>query len=155
VAEAKSFLPMQVGQILDHTTVVVTGPGVAGLAPGQDLEILAVGREIPNLGVPLVVSKATVEVESVAGLYLVARTKTSETEVSNSPSLPLIGTESSTRAVTRREQLTVEDQNLVGNPARTPVRVGDPVIRPEDLPQFIKHLVSQGVPPEHRQGSNP
>jgi hypothetical protein len=73
---------MQIGQILDKTTVVIVGPGVEGLKVNEELQILAVGHEIPNLGVPLVVPKAQVRLENVAGAYGIARTGTYEVEVS-------------------------------------------------------------------------
>jgi hypothetical protein len=135
------FQPMQVGQILDKTTVVIIGPGVDALKLNDELHILAVGREIPNLGVPLVVPKGVLFVQSVAGAYVVARTDTYEVETNQTfGSLAILAPG---RTETRRRQLSVDETQLAGNPSNTPVSVGDPVIRPADLPRFIASLSSK------------
>jgi hypothetical protein len=136
----QSYRPMQVGQILDRTTVVIIGPGIEGLKHDDDLQILVVGREIPGLGVPLVVPKAQLRVQSVAGAYVVARTATYDVEVAATvnPGAPV-----QSRMETRRYELKVDEAQLVGNPSNTPVAAGDPVIRPLDLPRFMRALTQR------------
>jgi hypothetical protein len=135
------YRPMQVGQILDKSTVVITGPGVENLKIGDELQILAVGREIPTIGVPLVVPKAVVLVQSNAGPYVLARTGTYEAEVDPISSLGSIGSLylGKTKEM-RRYELRVDDKQIVGNPATSQVSVGDPVIKPSDLQRFIASL---------------
>jgi hypothetical protein len=136
------YLPMQIGQILDKTTVVVIGPGVEGLKINDDIQILAVGKEIPNLAVPLIVPKAALKVQSTAGAYVVARTSTYDVEID--PGAPWRSVfDTGKRTETRRHQLTVDEGQMVGNPSNTPVAVGDPVIKPGDLARFIAFLRSQ------------
>jgi hypothetical protein len=140
---ADLFQPMKVAQILDKTTVVITGDSVPSLSTGDRLWILAVGREIPGVGLPLVVAKAAVEVTSIPGPYLVARTPTYEEETPSNPlygTLGSLGSQSKTKTITRRQVLTVEEKELIGNPSNTPVTVGDPVIRPADLQSFVASL---------------
>jgi hypothetical protein len=138
------FAPMQIGQILDKTTVVIIGPGVDKLTVNDELQILAVGREIPNVGVPLVVPKAHVRVYSVAGAYVVARTGTYEVEVSAGDFTTFSRTFMQPRKETRRYELAVDEKQMVGNPSNTPVAVGDPVIKPGDLPRFLESLGRPG-----------
>jgi hypothetical protein len=121
-------------------SVVIIGPGIEGLKPDDDLQILVVGREIPGLGVPLVVPKARLRVQSVAGAYVVARTATYDVEVAATvnPAAPV-----QSRMETRRYELKVDETQLAGNPSNTPVAAGDPVIRPSDLPRFMRALTQR------------
>jgi len=140
---ADDFLWMRVAQILDKTTVVISGPGTEGLTEGNELRILAVGREIPNVGVPLVVPKATVRVASNTGPYVVARTTTYEVEITSRSPFDVLSGGDRTRKETRRHELTVNEKDLIGNPASSPVAVGDPVVRPADLAEFVAYLAGQ------------
>ena len=98
--------------------------------------VLAVGREIPSLRVPLVLPKASVYVTNVAGPYVVARTATYEVTIEI---LPVLGG----RKETRRRELPVNEKELVGNPASSPVAVGDPVIRAGDEALYVTYLQSK------------
>jgi hypothetical protein len=44
------------------------------------------------------------------------------------------------RKETRHYHLALDEKQLVGNPSNSPVEVGDPVIKPADLPRFIASL---------------
>lgn len=132
---ADKYRRMNVAQILDSTTVVVAGEGAAWLKEGDQLQIVAVGKEVPGIGLPLVVPKATLYVTSAAGPYAVARTESYETETSLFPSL------TSTR-VRRRYQMTINEKQMVGNPAASPVAVGDAVIRADGMSSFLNFLKS-------------
>lgn len=135
------FRPMEVAQILDKTTVVISGGGASKLKVGDTLHILAVGREIPMLRVPLIVPKATVNVTNVAGAYVIARTTTYEVEVDPLGTLKLsIGAALGPRRETVRRELNVNEKELLGNPATSPVTVSDPVVAEGQLPQFIAYL---------------
>jgi hypothetical protein len=133
---------MQIGQILDKTTVVVIGPGVAELKDDEPLDILAVGREIPSAGVPLVIPKARVRVTTVAGAYVIARAETYEVDTTTHV-YEILASSPRTRTERKRRVLSVDESQVVGNPAGTPIVVGDPVIRPGDLLRFIKALPPQ------------
>jgi hypothetical protein len=137
----EEYRPMQVGQILDKTTVVVIGPGIVDVRPGEALQILAVGREVPGVGAPLIIPKATIKVGNITSAYVIARTTTYEAEVSSNP-FELLGP--TTRKVTRHYELTVDESKMIGNPASTPVTVGDPVIKLNDLARFISQFTHSG-----------
>ena len=137
---AEEYQPLKVAQLLDKTTVVVAGPRVEALSVGEELQILAVGRDIPGVDAPLIVPKALLKVTSVAGAYAIARTTTYEAqEDPMNWANPL-----SRRTVTRHYSLTVNDADLVGNPGQAPVRVGDPVIRPQDLSLLVAYIKTRG-----------
>lgn len=134
---AKGAIPeMEVSEILDKTTFVITGKGMESVQRGSRLTILAVRGKVKNTNAPLVLPKATVEVTSHAGEYVIARPQITESDESLGGILAL--TMNSKRTVRRREPLQVEDDSLTGNPAHAPVKVGDPVIREEDLSEYVK-----------------
>ena len=56
---------MRVAQLLDKTTIVVTGSGIEDVDQGSTLLILAIGPKPEGLDVPLVVPKADVIVDAV------------------------------------------------------------------------------------------
>jgi len=99
---------------------------------GSHLHALVASRSVP---------KATIRVTTATGPYAVARTLSYEVEVTE-PSPFAVITAPTKRTETRRYQLTVDDKQVSGNPANNPVSVGDPVIRPGQLPQFIIFLKS-------------
>jgi hypothetical protein len=125
---------MRVSEILDRTTIVIAGEGVESLTIGTELQVLAVGRPLKGIGVPLLVPKANVEVTSVAGVYAIARSPVYTEQKST------LVTDLFSRSVTKRDALNVDESNLLGNPASAPIAKGDPVVRPNQLAELVKAL---------------
>ena len=141
---AKGTYPvLQVAQILDKYTLVVTGENVDKLSEDESLMILARGTNVPGVDVPLFVSKATVVVTEVPGPYAIVKAPTYEVQESTPSALSgfasILGA-SGTRTVTKRSPLSVDEAAIIGNPAVRPIVVGDPVIRRDDLQSFIRDL---------------
>ena len=126
----------KISQILDRNTVAVTGAGIDELTEGQDLIILAVGKPLPDTVVPLVVPKAQLEVTLAAGAYVLARPP-EVTERIKSNLLDMMSRETTHRV---RPDLSVADNDIGGNPARQPVRIGDIVIRKHDLKAYVQGI---------------
>ncbi|WNZ65183.1 hypothetical protein QEG98_17040 [Myxococcus sp. MxC21-1] len=133
---------LKVIRILDDKTLVVSGEGVERIAEREDLVVLAVGPKLEELGdIPLVVQKAYVVVTSHVGSYLiVAPPVEHETVQENSNWGALIGGRERTKTLSVRRALPVMEKDVMGNPARRPIGVGDPVIRRSDLKEFVKSL---------------
>jgi hypothetical protein len=145
--DSKAAFPlMQVSQILDKSTVVLTGDKLDDLTKGDELFILAKGSNVGATGAPLYLPKATVEVDAIVpGHYLIAKSPTYEVEETTNSLLSggVFGPQ--TRTVTKRATLRVTESELVGNPALTPVKVGDTVIRERDFGAFVTWM--SGPPP--------
>lgn len=132
---------MEVAEILDKTTLVITGEGVDSLQEDDELYILSAGRHIRGTSVPLLIPKAKVVVTAPAGEYAIAQSQTvEETEPS-----PLITSARMFAPVTRRYRpaLSVDEKAMIGNPARSPITIGDPVVRSDDLPNFVKRMAEE------------
>ena len=131
----------EVAEIIDRTTIAITGP-VNNLSEGDDLLVIAVGPPVGNTGTPLVIQKARLEVSLVVGdEYAVCRSPAREVTRTVRAGLgvsALFGDEK----VTHRERpnLPVEDKSQRGNPAMTPIRVGDPVLVPSQVSAYALHL---------------
>lgn len=131
---------LEVAEILDTTTLVVSGLGVDQLEHGERLMIVGVGPIVRNTNTPLVVPKRSVQVTMVSPAYALVRPEVTD-EVIQPPSAifeSVISTKPKT--VRRRAPLNVDEKGLAGNPGSAPVRVGDPVVRPTDLAAFVAML---------------
>lgn len=139
----KTLPELEVTALLDRRTVVVGGRGLDVLHIGEQLLILAVGNPLPGVGARLVMPKATVEVLQHAGAYVLAASPAQEEEVASS--LSVFMNRSTPKIVRRRPDMNVDEKAIIGNPANEPVRVGDPVIRPSDLADFVAALAAEGA----------
>jgi hypothetical protein len=140
MSEPKKF-GMHISQILDKTTVVVAGEGVERLSVGDSLLILAIGTPLPGIGVPLVVKKADLEVDSVTQYYAVARTP--EYDVVVQDSVATIASVFGPKKIRKRDQLRVDESILMGNPAAGPVRIDDPVVEEGELSEYVEMLAAK------------
>jgi hypothetical protein len=121
MAEPKRVFDWQIAEILDKTTVVIKGTGLESLDPGDELSIVAIGPILPSIGVPLVVQKADLVVDSASKYYAIAKTPQYEVTVEGLPALTgFMGP----RKEWRRDALKVDEKQVVGNPAWKPVAVG-------------------------------
>ena len=138
---------LQVAQILDKTTLVISGTGIDQLHKDEDLWVVGTGSVVANTELPLVVPKATVVVTMIAPAYVIARPKVIEEEVPvQSMFTGILPPQPGYKTVRRRPGLNVDEQTLAGNPGSTPVRVGDAVIRPEDISAFVALLAQEKQP---------
>lgn len=127
----------KVQQILDKTTVVVTGDHIGELSDGDTLWVLAVGPYISETGPPLVLAKAKLEVTEVTDYYAIARPP--EKEFREKLQFPLDLTQP--RTVRKRPSLPISsDSVLLGNPEKIPLTPGDPVVREEDYREYVALL---------------
>lgn len=131
------FPNLVIAEVLDKSTVVLTGENVELLHLDDDLVVLAVGGIVRGTSVPLVLPKAELVVTSVSSIYVVARTKVRVTQ-EPSPLSAMIIAGAGSRTVRTQEVLSVDDSILKGNPASSPVLIGDPVVRRSDIPKFIE-----------------
>jgi hypothetical protein len=128
----QGFPVFKVAQILDKTTLVITGAGVGKLLEGAELLVLALGREIDDPRVPLILPKEQLRTTLVTDAYAIARPPVTAVE---DPISSLFGT--MPKVVQKRLPFDVKEDQLVGNPARLPVEVGDPVIQPQHFRAFV------------------
>ena len=136
-----SIPQLQVTEILDNTTIVVSGSGASQLHPDEKLWVVGVGPVVGTTNLPLVVPKTTVVVTMVSPGYVIARPEAKKQQVESPSAFTAI--HPSTRTVWRREPMKVEEKSLAGNPGRAPVRVGDPVVRPADVQAFVTKLAHE------------
>lgn len=134
----------RVAQVLDRSTVTITGP-IENIWEGVDLVVVAIGAIVPGTTERLVIPKARLEVTSTARTYAVAQSKERSRTVERPTFAILSMTERHT--VREREKLNVLDKELVGNPAAGPIRVGDVVIKKEDLKEFAAAQVDDSSEP--------
>ena len=133
---------LRVDKILDKTTLILTGPNLEQFSEGEKLEILALGPVLAD-NTPLVIPKAQVEITSHLGQYLIARPELMSHEEQPISALTAWAAK---RTVYYRDKLNVEDNSIVGNPASSPIKEGDPVVRRRDLRQVPALLRSTGNP---------
>ena len=130
---------MKVAEILDKTTLVISGEGVELLLEDDEIYILSVGREIRDSKVTLIVPKAKVVVTAAAGAYAIARSQL--VEVIEDPMRTLTLMMPRKRQV--RPALSVDEDAMVGNPGRSPIAIGDPVVKSDDLPDLVKRMAEE------------
>jgi hypothetical protein len=136
-----AFPILEIAAFVDPTTVVIVGHRVAYLKEGEELFVLGVGDiNIPKTDVPLVVPKVSLEVTATAGVYAVARTPAEVTLVQNPMMTFAAEVLERTQSIVRRQPLTKDDIQFLGNPAKTPVKVGDIVVVKSDLSKYIEWL---------------
>lgn len=131
------FPLLQVSEILDKTTLVVVGSGIDSLREGETLVVVAVGAPVGSTGVPLVVPKAKLEVTSVLSQYAIVRPEAEEVE--ERPISTMLAMTAG-RKYWRRPALDVDEKDLRGNPARTNIARGDPVLRLSDVKAYSAFL---------------
>ena len=99
----------------------------------------------------MVVPKATLEVTAQAGSYAVARSPARRTEVPGPLASLATNWFEQSHTVFRRQPLTKDDKQFLGNPARGGVKVGDVVVRKGDLSEYIEYRSKEeslvGTPP--------
>jgi hypothetical protein len=139
MADQKSF-GMKISQLLDKTTVVVAGEGIERLGVGDMISVLAIGPKIHGVSVPLVIPKAELEVDAVTKYYVIARSLEYETTVDTGLAAAIAGM--TQQKVRRRDQLRVDEKQLIGNPALAPVTIGDPVVATGELSEYVDHLAA-------------
>jgi hypothetical protein len=143
----------KIAQILDKTTVVVSGDGIGTLHEAEMLSVLAFGAEVvPN--VPVVVVKATLETTSVTSAYAIARTPVESREEKIPPANPFgalgafgnnLKLEWETRIVRIRPALKIQEAEERGNPATQAIATGDTVIRQRDYRAYVDSLGKKGI----------
>lgn len=127
---------MKVDEILDDTTILLSGENLFQMHIGDEVLVLALlERPQSTIAIP----KAKLEVTDDGGSYLIARPPIVEREVRNvyaelTGSVG-IGSEPKKRRV--RDSLRIESHEAIGNPAREPVRKGDHVVRSGELAEFV------------------
>ncbi|MCP3099002.1 hypothetical protein LZ198_08940 [Myxococcus sp. K15C18031901] len=133
---------LNVVRILDDRNLILVGSEIDKIREGEILAVLAVGPKIEEIGnVPLVVRKASVMVTTHAGGYIVASSpQEEETTYESSNLMAVLGGKERTKTVLVRRPLAVSEKDVMGNPARRPISIGDPVIRREDLREFVRYL---------------
>ena len=135
-----SFPLLEVVAIADTTTLIVAGPGVDKLTDGDELYILAVGEGlVPKTNAPFVIPKGKVEVTFPAGVYAIVRTPIEEISQPSSFAAIQYALGEATRLVSRRHPLEVDQAAMIGMPRKSPVKVGDPVVRTKDLASYIQY----------------
>jgi hypothetical protein len=128
-------MQLEVAEILDDSTLVIGGKGAGRLQNHETLLVLGVGPPVRGTDLPLVVPKRSVEVTMVAPAYAIVRPEVIEEEVEvpgYRGGISALAIPPPTKIVKRRPKLHVEEKALAGNPGSTPIRVGDPVVRPND-----------------------
>jgi hypothetical protein len=125
---------MKISQLLDLNTVVVGG-AISGIPKGSTLLVLSVGAPVPGTDAPLVLPKTELEVTQSTAHYLVARPPL--VEVSSNLFTAALELQ---RTKMVRPQLQIDEKELQGNPALSPVRIGDIVIRQGDLASYVDIL---------------
>jgi len=138
--EQKSF-GMTISQLLDKTTVVIAGNGIDQLSVGDRVSVLAIGPKVHGLTVPLIVPKAELEVDAVTKYYVIARSPQYETLVDTGIGAALAGM--TKQKVLRRDQLRIDEKELIGNPALASITVGDPVVPTGELSEFVDYLAAK------------
>ena len=134
---------LEITAFVDSTTAVVTGHRVEQLKIGDRLYVLGIGfTYIPKINVPLIAPKAVIEVSVAAGPYVLARTPAPDPTTAQSLMWSdLIGPVG--RAATRRPALSNDEGSFIGNPGKEPVKIGDVVVRIDDLQAYIKYRYQQ------------
>ena len=135
--KSKPFDDLEIVAIIDSTTVAIAGSGSHNLKENDELYILAVGRSIvPKVDLPLVAPKGKVIVTFPAGYYVLARTPVEEKYAAG---FAITAADIfSPRVVERRAHLNVNENEMLGNPGRHGVRVGDPVVKVDELVNYIQ-----------------
>ena len=141
MSESKTF-GMRISQLLDKTTVVITGEGIERLKTGGALHVLALGVKTPEMAVPLVIPKADLVVDAVTRYYVIAKTPEYETTINTGLGLSMA--EMFQKKVWKREPLRVDEKLLVGNPALGSVKPGDPVVPTNEISEFVDYVASKG-----------
>lgn len=141
-----NFPVLKVAKILDKVTLILTGLGIDKIEEREQLIVVGVGPSIGEVGLQLAIPKATVEVSAHAGSYLIAKSLQYEEEIWDYGPLGGLGMslrEPKKKSVYRRGELKVVEDELSGNPAATPIAVGDPVIRRGDFRAYASALLTE------------
>lgn len=134
-----SFPVLSVLKILDKQTLVLAGSNLNQINIGSQLVVLAEGPRLEEIGgIPLVIVKAEIEVVEHAGKYLIASPPGREVKYESSLSAIARGLGPTT--VFTRPDLTIQEKDMIGNPSKRAVAIGDAVIRRKDLELYVDSL---------------
>lgn len=136
---------LEIVAFVDAMTAVLTGYHVDEVKEGDELYVLGIGITIvPKVNIPLVAPKASLEVTFAPGPYVLAQSRAYKVQVGDVPGATfarmaeLIGP----RLENRRDALTTDEKQFIGNPGKTSVTLGDLVIRKTDLAAYIKWMTN-------------
>lgn len=133
------FPLLEIKAFVDATTVVLVGHRTEELQEGDELYVLGIGDvNIPGTDMPLVTPKAKLEVTFPADVYALARSPAEITRVPRFLVSAALTEMMTGQTVERREPLTKDESQFLGNPARKPVQIGDAVVPAKRIGDFIK-----------------
>lgn len=134
-----------ISQILDKTTIILTGESIGTLSIGDELSILAKGQKIQKSDISVYVVKGELEVIAVTGAYTIARPpELTKKEPIGMASLMTSVRDSGYKTVYYRPELNVLEDEERGNPKRQPIKTGDIVILEKDFRIFVDSFMDKG-----------
>lgn len=133
---------LKIARILDSKSTVLVGHGLNKINKHDGLIVLSIDKKIPGTKTLLVVPKESLSVETQTNDYIIA--KTPIREVQEFSGLSLFASTQTGRTVKRRKDFLVDENEISGNPENAPIKIGDVVIREEDLARFVEALKNLG-----------
>lgn len=143
MSDAKlDFALLKIAAFVDAYTAILIGPNSHMIKQGDDLFVLGIGAtRIPEVNVPLVTPKARLEVTFAAGAYALAKSPAEIRTVETGMAELIRQVQGvSTQTTSVRRALTKDESLFIGDPSKSPIQVGDVVVRTQDLEQYLQYL---------------
>ncbi len=141
-----SFPVLEIVSFVDAYTAILVGPHVDRVKQGERLYVLGIGfSTIPKVNVPLIAPKAELETTFAAGVYVLAKTPLREfqTDIGMNVGAAMASLMKGQHTYAAREKITNLENLFLGDPGKEPIKLGDVVIRTQDLAQYIAFRASQ------------
>jgi hypothetical protein len=133
------FPLLKIVAFIDESTVIVAGDNIEQIDDADELYILGESDvTVPGIGAPLVIPKASLVVQTAAGVYAVARTPGRNVTVNLGVQAAMNRAFAPQATRVRRPALLTDKTQFIGNPGSGAVTVGDRVVRKSDLKKFMK-----------------
>ena len=151
-----TFPVLKISAFVDAYTAVLTGHRTNDVAQGDELYVLAVGISlIPEVNVPLVVPKVTLEATFAAGLYVLAKASYETRTVDNSLGAAIRAFQGGPTQQRVRPALTSAEHLFLGNPAKESLKLGAAQHSHQgEGPPKIHHASCSAVTGDARSGSS-
>jgi hypothetical protein len=140
-----NFPLLEIASFVDSTTVVIIGHKIEDIKLDDKLYVLGIGFSIvPKTDMPLISPKAELEVTLAPGPYVLAKSELQQVKLRPAIEslMPGLGLTTETTAL-RRPALSDKKDSFLGNPGSEPVKIGDTVIRKDDLTSFATYWMNK------------
>lgn len=141
---------LRISEIYNKTSLALIGKGLSTLKLGQKISIVSIRKSnVKGTNAPLVLKKKDITIYQITDYYAIGKTLTYSEEIESYSGLAALtqNLHPVRKTVIKNETLNVNENDLLGTPALDIIEIGDWVIPPDEIKEFVNEIVKGEIDP--------